>query len=256
MIYKPFNKHYKRRLILALLLASFALPGVSLAAGRGSAASVRTKVNFCTAVDAFAEKLKKDIADNMTRFSTKEIDRRSALDDKITKQDSERQNTRFTWNNSRDKVYTQLLARATTDTQKTAIEKFRAAIDTAVETRRKSVDAATTTFKSAVDKGITERRISAENATTLFKSATEKALLDAKADCGAGMPAADARALYVTTLEDAQSKLQASLSQIKSNDAPRVLIKARQSAMEQAAKDFKTAVTKAENILKLAFPDA
>ncbi len=251
---KQSNFHGKK-FFAALLVVAFVLPSTSFAAGRGVAAA-RTKVNFCTAVDAFAEKLKKDTSDNISRFSVKESERQSALDEKLAKQDAERQNSRFTWDNSRDKVYSELALRATTQSQKAAIEKFKNAIDAAVEARRASVDKATADFKFGVDKGISNRKTLVASSTLLFNTETTAALTNAKADCAGGKAPADARAAYVAALDAAQKKLQSSLSQVKTTTALKVLITTRQAAIEQAAKDFKASVTKAENSLKLAFPDA
>lgn len=249
------NKAGKALLLSFIGLGLLIVPEVSFAAGK-TAATTRTKVDFCSAVDAFAEKLNKDMTESTARFGAKETDRQVQLDLKIAQQEAERQNSRFTWDNSRDKVYTDLSARASTDAQKAAIKKFRAAVDLAVEARRKSVDKATTDFKSGVDKGISARKTSVEKATLLFKDSADKALSDAKADCTKGVASADARTRYITALEAAQQQLKQSLAQIKTSDNLRALVSARQAAIEQAAKDFKTAVTKAENTLKLAFPDA
>ncbi len=249
------NKAGKVLLLSFIGLGLLVMPEVGFAAGKTSAAN-RTKVDFCSAVDAFAEKLSKDMTESTARFGAKETDRQTQLDLKIAQQEAERQNSRFAWDNSRDKVYTDLSARASTDAQKAAIKKFRAAVDLAVEARRKSVDKATTDFKSGVDKGISSRKTAVEKATQLFKDSTDKALSDAKADCTKGVASADARARYLTALEAAQQQLKQSLAQIKTTDNLRTLVSTRQTAIEQAAKDFKSAVTKAENTLKLAFPDA
>lgn len=236
-------------------MVSFVLPSTSFAAGR-NAAPTRAKVNFCSAVDAFAEKLKKDISDNTGKFSSKETERQAALDEKLAKQETERQNTRFAWDNSRDKVYAELALRAVTDTQKSAIEKFKIAIDAAVEVRRMSVDKATNDFKMGVDRGIADRKATVATATALFNTEIDAALQNAKSDCASGKTPSDARAIYIAALDVAQKKLQASLSQVKSTTTLKALVNTRQAAIEQAAKNFKTAVTKAEEALKLAFPDA
>ncbi len=258
-MYKPFNKvrlsNFKL-VLTAFLVASFVIPNVSFAAVRNTTGAPRAKVNFCSAIEAFAEKMKSDMANNEAKFTTKENERKSALEVKFAQQEADRQSTRYTWDSSRDKVYTDLLERADSDAEKAAILKFRTAIDSAVEARRKSVDAATLEFKNAVDKGMKERKAAIEAATAKFRTASDKALVDAKSDCANGIASADARATYVFALESAQKKLQESLSQIKNSDTTRALIKARQNAIEKAAKDFKTAVSAAEDVLKKSFPDA
>lgn len=243
---------YLKRFILALCLVLFVLPQTSFAANgrRTTTTTTPAKANFCSTVDAFAEKMKKDMSDKENQFFSKDAERQTQLDEKLARQDAERQNTRFTWDSSRDKVYTDFLARAATANQKEAIKKFRTAVDTAVEGRRKSVDVANANFKTSVDDVLKQRKAAVEHATLLFKSEADKALLIAKTDCVNGKPSLDARATYVSAIETAQKKLQASLSQIKNDTSLSMLINIKQKAIEQAGKDFKTAVIKAEEQLK------
>lgn len=255
MIFKQSN-NFTKRVLTTLLVVSFVVPHVSFAAGRTSAPAERTKVNFCTAVDAFATKMQKDMNENVSRYSSKEAEKQSALDAKLAKQDAERQNTRFTWDNSRDKVYAHLLSSASSEVQKTAIEKFRTSIDIAVEVRRKSVDIATVNFKTDVDKGIKSRKALIESAIADFNKASNSALLSAKTDCINGKVPAEARMRYIASLETARKALETSLTEVKTNTKLKQLVTQRQSAIEEAAIAFKTAVTKAEEELKLAFPDA
>lgn len=241
-----------KRLFFVIGLVLFILPQTSFAAGtrRATATASPSKASFCASVDVFAEKMKKDMAANEARFFDKDAGRQAQLDEKLSRQDAERQNTRFTWDSSRDKVYTDFLSRATTANQKDAIKKFRNAVDAAVEARRKSVDAANTNFKTSIDATQKQRKTAVENATALFKSDADKALAAAKANCANGKSSADARTMYVSALEGAQKKLQTSLSQIKNDTSLSTLINARQKAIEQAGKDFKTAMTKAQDELK------
>lgn len=249
------SNNFKTTILATLLVASFALPHVSMAASRDSAPAQRTKINFCSAVDAFAAKMQKDMKENVSRYSSKEAEKQNALDAKLAKQDAERQNTRFTWDNSRDKVYAHLRDSASTEVQKTAIDKFKIAIDIAVEVRRKSVDTATVNFKNDVDKGVKNRKKVIESAIAGFNTASNNALLNAKADCESGKVPAEARTRYIASLESARKALEVSLAGIKTNSSLKQLVTQRQNAIEQAAIDFKNAVTKAEEELKTAFPD-
>ncbi len=247
------SKHYKGVFAL-LLLGVLLVPEVGFAASRNTTTTPR-KVNFCTAVDAFSGQMKNSMRENVSRYFSKENERQSALDVKLAKQEADRQSTRFTWNNSRDKVYTELLQRATSKEQKLAIAKFRTTIDDAVAVRRDTVDSAAEHFKTEIDHVAKNRKTIIESAIDQFMDDADTALADAHADCANTKTSADARTNYLAKLEVAQKALQQSLNQVKSSGLQQ-LVSDRQHAIEQAGADFKSAVVHAEEVLKRAFPDA
>jgi len=248
----------KKLAILTALATLFLVPHFSFARERTLVATPTkaTKGNFCTSVDQSAGTLQKNIGEKETQYSTKEAQQQSALDNKLAKLDTDRQNSRFTWDNSRDKVYALLSERAETDAEKAALLKFKSTIDAAVETRRVSVDKAALNFKTKVDQLVEDRKNAVASATLDFKTEASTALITAKTNCAGGMAQADARALYLNSLTTANESLKEKLAQVKDNGQLRTLVAAQQAGIAQATKEFKATVLKAEETLKKAFPKA
>ncbi len=254
------SKRSNKRIIAGMLLLALLSPETSFAASgrsaRPAASTTAAKANFCSAVASFAEKLKADMGGKEASYSAKDAERQNQLAEKLAKQEAERQNVRFSWDSSRDKVYTTLATKAKTQKEKDALLEFRKAIDAAVEARRASVDRAVGDFKTKVDESMLARKRAVEEAIAEFNASADLALSLANTDCKNGVASATARATYLASLERARLALEADLASIKSGERLRTLVKERQSAIEAAAREFKTAVGKAEERLKSAFPDA
>ena len=181
-------------------------------------------------------------------------DKAGTLDEKRSGWDSSRDSARATADEKREEHYASLRAKATTDSQKQAVEDFVVAVEKAVNDRRAVQDAARETYRSAVDAALTEKKAAISSASLELTEAVDAAIAKAASSCENGTPVEQVRQALKADLEAARSNFK--ITRENSTDISsdiKTAVAARKAALETAKKDFETAVEKAKETLEAAF---
>lgn len=234
----------------ALVLISLTLtPGSSLALGEASSTSA-----FCTALPAKATNITNSI-DALTSKVTlawSQQDQKLATDEQ--KVDQEVATDRQHADTERASDFTQLEAKATTSSEKQAVQTYETAVLSAVTTRRAAYDTARQTFRTGLKNAIDSRRSTVTSQLDAFKSAASDALNTAEADCASNESAAMIRQTLQGSLKTARETFQ---SDRKSDDTvgtqAQQLATTRDAAFKAADQAFQASLATARQTLKQAF---
>lgn len=148
-----------------------------------------------------------------------------------------------------------LTEKATSDEQKTAITKFQSALETALFAKRAAVDSALDTFRDSVNKLVSDRQSSLDAAAATFKNSVASAFDSAESDCSSGKDAKTIRQNLHANLKAARQKFVNDRQSVaKIGDQVQALNETKKQAIQKAVADFKTALQNAVSELKKSFP--
>ena len=209
--------------------------------------------NFCANIDKTVSVL----SGQMTKRDEGRLDRREnrgeKRDERQGLKDGKLDDRRDDRDENRAGRYDKLYARASTTEAKAAVDVFKAAVESAVSTRRTAVDAAIEKFRVDSQALITNQQAVVDAAAQTLKTSIDAAIAKAKADCTAGVDAATVRETLRKSIKDAQdifkekAKKPADIgSQLKA------LRETRDAAIKAAMDAFKTAFDAAVAALKTA----
>ncbi len=212
--------------------------------------------NFCSRLEAGIQKTGKEFNRLNDDLKTRREEQGKKLEERRGNIDQRFDDSREKWESNRQENFDKLMARATTDGQKAAVEAFKTTIQSALKTRYAAVDAAREAYRKAVDELIAGRKTTLESAKNTLKSATDAAIAKAKADCAVeGANGATIKQAFHDALKVAQDAFKTSTQSIeKPNDALQNLIDTRNEAIRKAHEAFKVTQEAALKTLKAAFP--
>lgn len=199
------------------------------------------------------------ITTNLTNMKNKVDDAWSKASQTLTtnrqKEDQEIATDRQTWDTQRQDNYTKLEAKATTDSQKAAVQAYITAVNNAVATRRTAYDAARTAFRSGVDSAIATRHSEVTDQLNAFVDSANSAIATAEASCIAN-PAngATIRSTLIDSLKTARTTFQTDRKDDSKIGTQVVqLAQVRKAAFKAADAAFATSLSAARQALKAAF---
>jgi hypothetical protein len=209
---------------------------------------------FCFQIPTFAGKIETQITEREAELLQKRNEReaeteihKSVVEDKVS-------NRRTEWDDNRLKNFEKIESRATTEAQKTAIQKFRTAIDEAVRTRRETFDSAMQGFRSGISDSANSREEKIDAIVKAYQSAIANALEKMKIDCANGIDAKTSRMNFQTSTKAAKEHFDADKKVIeKITLSIQALSTERKSALLQANIVFKTKIDKATEEFKKSF---
>jgi hypothetical protein len=123
-----------------LLIASVVLPVVGLAATRvqkdNAAVTPAKAKGFCTLVSGLSSKIDQRLTEHENKIQERRTERTTNLKQRRDERDKDLTEFREKWNDNREEFYAKLEEKADTSVKKQALEKFKAAVESAVKTRR------------------------------------------------------------------------------------------------------------------------
>lgn len=151
--------------------------------------------------------------------------------------------------------FTKLEAKATTGTQKQAVQDYETAVNNAVATRRAAYDAARQTFRDGVKSAVDSRRSTVSGQASTFEDSVNSAIATAQASCssdpGAG---AAARTAFVSSLKTARQTFNGSRKDdTKIGQQVSQLAATRNAAFKAADQAFQNSLKTARQALVQAF---
>jgi hypothetical protein len=209
---------------------------------------------ICARIDALEANVESRADKRQTSLSEKGTTRLEKLETSRAERTDNLDSRRDEWDTNRTERYEKLMARATTDAQKSAVTNFETAIEAAVAKRRATIDSAISAFRTGIDTAVSTRKTTISGAITTFDAARKSAFDKAKASCTAGTDASSVR----TTL---QNDLKAATDQFSANRqaADKVetqlnaLAETRRKTVETAISEFKVTLKSEIEKLKTAF---
>lgn len=228
----------------ALLLLCMAAPSFVYAKESTTSSAGSSGLRFCASLDVATQKIAQNIFEKQDKYSSKEKDREARLEEKASLRERNTQGARLDANAKHDKVLTKLSEHATSQNEKSAIEKFRHELDIAIAKRRASVDAALLTFNTESAKLIAARANDIDTATTSLRNRTMKAGNTAKVNCRNGLSGTTVRTRYTRELKNARTQFQSDVaSALGRNQDIALLIKNRDVDIKNAVELFKDTLT-------------
>lgn len=224
----------------------------------GDDSEMRGNRIFCTRIDNVKTQLESGIVERETAITKKRMATEKEETEKKATEEMAAMTRRTAWDTNFEKGFTQLSLRAKTQTQKTAIEKFRSVVERAIHDRRIATDKIINSFKTENARAAQVRKNDADKALALYKIATKAAGAKAKTDCATvGVSVATARNTYNASMKAAKDKFEADKKAIEANVlSVKNLSEEKKAAIEKINADFKMKVEAALKELKRVFPDA
>ncbi len=242
--------------VVAFVLAGLILPTFALGqenAGQNSQGAVSGNVMFCAKVNELTDKINTKVAEREQKLRSLWDGRNERLLKRKTEIDDRRTGNRDGWDEKRVEFYAKLDTKATTDTQKTAVTKFKSEVDAAVSERRASVDSAVNTYRSGLNAAIAERKNSVENILANVKKANASAVEKAKADCAAGINPKTVRDNFLTSTKSTRDEMKQALTNLeKRKDTVKNLSEQKNTSIKQAVEKFRESLKKSQADLRNA----
>jgi hypothetical protein len=246
----------------AALIASFVIPQISFATttppgdrregGPGSDRQMQKPEgnggNFCARINEFGSKVENRFGmmkkgPGMNQGKPGEM--RNALD-------TQRKEHMQKVADIRKENFGRLEKIATSTDKRVAVDKFQGAINTAVDVRKAAFDAALSAYRKGMDDAQAKRQAAIEKLITDQKARIEAAVSKAKADCAAGIDPQTVRSTFEASLKAAKEAFMTERMKIEKLPMDlKPLIDTRKAAIDKAQADFKAALLKAKEDLKL-----
>lgn len=210
-------------------------------------------MNFCQNLERYRTQLTSRLQEREQVRMQRKSERGSQLGENRSKRNEALLERRNTADQNREQLYTTLETKASTESQKAALEKFRNQIEEAVRVRRSAVDSAISDFRSSVDKLVSDRDVKVASAIEKYEEDIQKAFHTAQNSCDANSNTTSIRSTLMTQIKTSNESLKKSLGEIEKVSASvETLNKTRQSKVDNAVEEFKTTLEKAQQELRIA----
>jgi len=157
----------------------------------------------------------------------------------------------------RPDYYVKLAEKAKTDSQKLAVETFKATVEAAIKTRRDAIDAALDVFHASVKNTVSARKSAIELAVNNYRAAAKAAAGKAELDCESGILIETVRNTFKESLKIAKDKLMADRQSVdKIRDGVNEADDVFKYAKNKAVNDFRKDLNQAKDVLKESFNES
>ncbi len=210
-------------------------------------------MNVCQNLERYRTQLTSRLQEREQVRMQRKSERGSQIGENRSERNEALLKRRNTADQNREQLYTILETKATTESQKIALEKFRNKIEEAIRVRRSAVDSAISDFRSSVDKLVSDRDVKVTTAIEKYEEDIQKAFDTAQNSCDANLDRASIRSTLMTQIKTSNELLKKSLREIeKVSSSIETLNKTRQSKVDNAVEEFKTTLEKAQQELRIA----
>lgn len=165
----------------------------------------------CDNIDAVVAKVRERIDANLAAFNDRQANWDAEWKSNIDAADQALQSNNQQLSTNRQAVYDMLLASATTDAQKQAVEKFRQETEAAAGDYQEKVDQAVEDFRASMKELRDDQQDASVDAVTAYQQAVDKALADVKAQC-------QNAATEQTAVQNLQSAVQTAGNQLDNSN--------------------------------------
>ncbi len=207
--------------------------------------------NFCSQLATIDSHFNTLLSQHDTKLNTARLSQSRKFVAQFAELENKKAATRLGWDNDRNLQYQKLYSKATTDTQKLAIDAFRSTIEAAVLKRRSDVDSAVNAYRRAIEVNILDKQGGVNSMIVEYKSAIAVAQNKAQTSCTKGTDPITVREEFKSDIKSAQNNLTAGKNGIeKINDDISAASKTREKAIESAVAEFKATVNQVQDSLK------
>lgn len=209
--------------------------------------------DFCAQVDTITERLTTNLSQRVERARARHQAQEGQVDDRREERLSKLTTARATADNAREQRYEKLREQAASNAHLSAVETFVSTVETLVDERRASIDAAIDTFESTVATLEAERNSETESFINDMESAIAGAIDTARSACENGDDAVEVRKALMTGLEEARTGFAQRRETYTYREQLQEAREARQNAFETAWEEFRTGFNTAQEELKASF---
>lgn len=243
-----------------VLIANVVLPSSAFAQTAGgsspnpvTAQQAPSDKNFCALISNVGAGVTRQIANNVSKFNTRQTNRANGLTQRFTARDTRRTQGRDQIDARRAEHVAKLQRAAKTDTEKQAIAAFDATVKAAIAARRQAVDAAVKAYRDGYNQALAGRGPIVDAVIATFQNSVNAAVGKAKTDCANNAEPKTVRITFLASLKAARQKFEADRKVLEKVPPQLKTIRdAREQAISKAVADFKTAIEKAGADLKAA----
>lgn len=169
---------------------------------------------FCASINVFGNQ----IESNAQAAASKPINLGFSMRTVENNLDTVLQQKRSSWDSERNKQYEAMLAKATNDSQKQAIENFKTTIEGATKIRRSAIDNAIKVYFNDSDAQMRSQSILLNSQRLSFASSVSFAVKSAKQSCSLNENSITIRQSFQTNLEQANLQLENSRQSLEDFD--------------------------------------
>lgn len=210
----------------------------------------------CTQVASLATKIQSQLVERQKKIEGKQNTNESELEARLQKRILELESKRKIWDAKRQENFAKLREKATTETQKQAVEQYITTVTQAIATRRTKNDLAISSFQQAVLglKNETSSTVAQQSAGVAAKATA--AVNEATAQCASGVDVTTIRADLKSKLEKIRSEAKTQREATTAKSEVEALSKIRRTAIAANNKEFSATVKTARQTLLNAFADS
>ncbi len=248
------KKNFTYSIIVGVVVILLVAPGISFASTRKGPEGTRNDgAQFCATLTNRIQQAGSNFDEKHDKLEIRRHDQLNKKSAQRAERDTKLAEQRQDGDVKRASHISALESKATTDTQKAAVLKFKTVLDTALATRRSAIDTAMTTFRAGID-GVTTNRVNTVDAAIAqFNTACQAAFAKAQADCAAGVAPQTAKATFEASMKSAQTAFQTAKAGFVKKADVTALSSARKTAITQAMDTFKKTMESARTELQAAF---
>jgi hypothetical protein len=210
---------------------------------------------FCTGLTTKASNITNNINDLEGKVRTAWTNQNTRLTTLASNVDQRVTTARHTADANWQIAFSKLEAKATTDSEKSAVHTYETSVNQAISTRRSAYDTARTTFRNGVKDTITTRLTTLSDQANTYADTANTALNTAETACtnNTGTPSV----IHTTLISSLRTARQTFVSERKDDtkvgQTVRQLAATRNAAFKAADEAFKTSLQQANTTLKAAF---
>lgn len=209
---------------------------------------------FCSRFTEQAAKIAANITEHKGQLQERKENRDDTISQNRDNRDAILENKRSDTDGRRSEMYAKLEAKADTDAKKAAVADFKDTVEKAVDTRRVAVNTALETFRKGVDAAVVGRKDDMKKNADAFEAAVNNALEKAKADCDGGSDQETIRSNFRSALTAARASLKEDRSASdKVSTEMKALAETRRTAVKKAVESFQATMQSAKDTLKQVF---
>ena len=198
--------------------------------------------DFCAKVQSLSRDNADKLGKNRKIHSRKEM-HMTAKDDELSK-------SRDQYSKKFNKHIDELNKKYTSASQRQAIQKFSQTVQSAIELRRTTIDAARADFRSSLSGASIEHREQIDAAETEFINQVNEAFAAAKNDCANGQSSEQAKADFMTRLNHVKADYAKAKSEINDTKVIDGSAKVRDDKIKAAYEQFKSTLDSAKTELE------
>lgn len=209
----------------------------------------------CTQLSNQADQIIARLTEKLSNLEQKRTEVENNVQQRINERIANRTAKRAEWDATKAANWEKLRANAKTDEQKTAVEKFITAIQSAVKIKRDAIDKVISDFRAGIKAERAERKNQTDTALATYKDAITSIASQVKADCAAGKDAKTIRENLRTEMKKARDAFQANRKPAEKFRADITPLKeAKKAELKKIIDTFQASIEAAKTELRAAFP--